>query len=253
MFKLSHVLFCISLGYFCFVAWSLYEVFYPQSCKASLQCLSPAWKSDDHFKIHLNFVKGNLVETILKTDIFQINSGIVTKFNFTVPSLVINEANVTARLQLLTDKNVIIWSNDISLMSYKEPFRMAFNLLSSNVSSNESSKDEGLLVPFWLSTLRVYVLNTAISFSRYNIPLEIARRIQLSSKGYLPVIYVNPTFQTSDDWFELKQSPGNHWFEMTLSVEPLSIGRFRLRCMLETMADQLRSYGMLILVLMLYT
>lgn len=77
------------------------------------------------------------------------------------------------------------------------------------------------------------------------MPGEIVRRIQLSSKGYLPVIYVNPSFQASSDWLEVNQPPENRRLEMVLSIEPLSIGHLRLRCMLEAVADQLLSYGRL--------
>ncbi|CAH8551218.1 unnamed protein product [Schistosoma mattheei] len=139
-----------------------------------------------------------------------------------------SDSIATVRLRLLTSTGSIISSNDFSLLTHKEATRTAFNLMTSHGSPNNSNKDHGLLAPFWLSTLRVYVLQTPVSFSRYNVPGEIVRRIQLSSKG---------------DWLEVNQPPENRRLEMVLSIEPLSIGHLRLRCMLEAVADQLLSYG----------
>ncbi|RTG85310.1 uncharacterized protein DC041_0011901 [Schistosoma bovis] len=156
-----------------------------------------------------------------------------------------SDSIATVRLRLLTSTGSIISSSDFSLLTHKEATRTAFNLMTSHGSPNNSNQDHGLLAPFWLSTLRVYVLQTPVSFSRYNMPGEIVRRIQLSSKGYLPVIYVNPNFQASSDWLEVNQPPENRRLEMVLSIEPLSIGHLRLRCMLEAVADQLLSYGRL--------
>ncbi|CAH8853503.1 unnamed protein product [Trichobilharzia szidati] len=244
MFKLSYILFSVCLGYFLFTSWSMYEIFYPKNCKGSVGCLQPAWNSDDLFKIHLDSVKDNHIENIVKTDVFQIGDGVVTKFNYTFSRSLGDKASSLVRVQFVTSDGVVVRSEKVNLVTYKEPTRTALNLLTNNGSHGNSSNDQNQLVPFWLSTLRVYILNSAVNFSRYNIPVEIARRIHLSSKGYLPVIYVNPNFQTSSDWIELKQSPENHQLEMVLSAEPTSFGSIRLRCMLENVADQLRSYGL---------
>ncbi|VDQ07082.1 unnamed protein product [Trichobilharzia regenti] len=249
MFKLSYVLFSVSLGYFLFTSWSMYEIFYPKSCRGPVGCLQPAWKADDLFKVNfitlkcnvyivqirIDSVKDNHVENFVKTDVFQIGDGVVTSLGDKASSLV--------RLQLVTSDGEIVQSEKVSLVTYKEPTRTALNLLTNDGSHDNSSNDQNQLVPFWLSTLRVYILNSAVNFSRYNIPAEMARRIRLSSKGYLPVIYVNPNFQTSTDWLELKQLPENHQLEIVLSAEPASFGSIRLRCMLENIANQLRSYG----------
>ncbi|CAH8598084.1 unnamed protein product [Schistosoma rodhaini] len=244
MFKFSHILLAFSLGYFCFVSWSLFEVFFPSSCKGPSGCITPGWKPDDELKIHLQFIKGgDFVGAISTTETFKINTGLVKKYNCIVDVPLTSDSVVTARLRLLTSTGSIISSNDFSLLTHKEATRTTFNLMTSSVSPNNSNEDHGLLAPFWLSTLRVYVLRTPVSFSRYNVPSEIVRRIQLSSKGYLPVTYVNPNFQASSDWLEVNQSPENRRLEMILSIEPLSIGHLRLRCMLEAVADQLISYG----------
>ncbi|XP_018655289.1 hypothetical protein Smp_145250 [Schistosoma mansoni] len=244
MFKFSHILLAFSLGYFCFVSWSLFEVFSPSNCKGPSGCITPGWKPDDELKIHLQFIKGgDFVGAISTTETFKINTGLVKKYNCIVDVPLTSDSVVTARLRLLTNTGSIISSNDFSLLTYKEATRTTFNLMTSSGSPNNSNEDHGLLAPFWLSTLRVYVLRTPVSFSRYNVPAEIVRRIQLSSKGYLPVTYVNPNFQASSDWLEVTQSPENRRLEMILSIEPLSIGHLRLRCMLEAVADQLISYG----------
>ncbi|CAH8514725.1 unnamed protein product [Schistosoma turkestanicum] len=244
MFRLTNVLLAVSLGYFCFVSWSLFEVFFPSNCKGSSGCITPGWKPDDELKIHLQFIRGGgFVGDPPTNEIFKIDRGLVKKYNCTLTVPPTSDSIVTARLRLLTSTGSLISSNDLNLLTHKEATRTTFNLMTSNESSNNPKNDRGLLSPFWLSTLRVYVLQTPVSFNRYNVPAEIVGRIQLSSKGYLPVVYVNPNFQASSDWSEIKQVNENRQLEIVLSVEPLSVGHMRLRCVLESVADRLHSYG----------
>ncbi|KAH8870846.1 Cleft lip and palate transmembrane protein 1-like protein [Schistosoma japonicum] len=244
MFRITHVLLVLSLGYICFVSWTLYEVFFPLNCKGSSGCIKPAWKSDDKLTVHLQFLKGgSFAEGIPISETLQINRGLTAKYNCTLLLPLTSNSDVTARLQLLTNFGSVISSDDLSLVTYKEATRTTFNLLTVN-ESGEPQRSHDLLAPFWLSALRVYVLHTPISFSQNNMPAEIARHIRFSSKGYLPIIYVNPVFQASNDWIEIKRLPKNNQFEILLSVEPISLGHLRLRCTLETIADQLRSYGL---------
>lgn len=103
-------------------------------------------------------------------------------------------------------------------------------------------------ITHWLSHLQVFVLKDAISFPVNGIPPELSptfHAIQEKSKlTYLPLFYANPQLQPTFYWTELPEEPTEK-LNFTLEFVPLSIGKFRLRCILAQAAEQLKSMGLL--------
>ncbi|OON15891.1 hypothetical protein X801_08301, partial [Opisthorchis viverrini] len=124
---------------------------------------------------------------------------------------------------------------------------------SSSEPSPPGQPDDQSPVSFWLSTLRVFLLRTPVVFNLNTVAAELVPHIRPTSDKrsqrpvYLPVVYVNPLMQPSADWTETpvvshRDEQEYPTMKFTVSVEPQSIGKFRLRCMLGMMAEQLRSY-----------
>lgn len=73
--------------------------------------------------------------------------------------------------------------------------------------------------------------------------MPIFHASQESSKlTYLPLILANPRLQPTHYWLELPDPPTKK-LNFTLEVIPLSIGKFRLRCILAQAAEQLKTMG----------
>ncbi|VDD75233.1 unnamed protein product [Mesocestoides corti] len=98
----------------------------------------------------------------------------------------------------------------------------------------------------WLSELQVFLLKSPVSFPLNGIPREILPHFRVtydrSSFVYPPLIHVNPQLQPASDWVELPDIPPGE-LNFTVQFMPLSIGKFRLRCMLEQTAEYLKNMG----------
>ncbi|KER27200.1 hypothetical protein T265_13841, partial [Opisthorchis viverrini] len=202
----------------------------------------------------------------LKTDYFVLDEGLVVSLNLTPSAEVFENKTVLVQLNL-RDETSLFWSQRVPIITHKEPVRTAYNLLSgmnktgdesASSSSSEPSPpgqpDDQSPVSFWLSTLRVFLLRTPVVFNLNTVAAELVPHIRPTSDKrsqrpvYLPVVYVNPLMQPSADWTETpvvshRDEQEYPTMKFTVSVEPQSIGKFRLRCMLGMMAEQLRSYG----------
>ncbi|TGZ63263.1 hypothetical protein CRM22_007017 [Opisthorchis felineus] len=265
-FSFTNLLLVVGLGYFLFTAWSLYEVFFPSDCSGEpLNCLKPSWKPQDRFFLELDLVNSVSKPPTkwLKTDYFVLDEGLVVSLNVTPSAEVFENKTVLVQLNL-RDETSLLWSQRVPLTTHKEPVRTAYNLLSGmnktgddSASSSEPSPPgqpgDQSPVSYWLSTLRVFLLRTPVVFDRNTVAAELVPHIRptLDKRSqrpvYLPAVYVNPLMQPSADWTETpvvsRREQEYPTMEFTVAVEPQSIGKFRLRCMLGMMAEQLRSYG----------
>ncbi|TPP66106.1 Cleft lip and palate transmembrane protein 1 protein [Fasciola gigantica] len=257
--SLTNGLLVTALGYFLFTAWSLFEVFFPNNCVVPQKCVEPNWSSEEQLSIEAYFLEANetIGKLILRTENFSISEGTLSATNVTPPVELYRNGTTKARLLASSAKNGLFWTTDIPLVVYREPLRTAYNLLSSQNSiglDNVNSPGDNKLVNFWLSALRVYVLNTPVVFTSDAVPPEVIRLLRVTSKGsrvsYFPVLYVNPELQKTSDWISIPSSTVNRKadlpyppLEFTISVESLSVGKFRLRCMLAMITGELRSYG----------
>ncbi|KAF5397146.1 Cleft lip and palate transmembrane protein 1 [Paragonimus heterotremus] len=258
-FTFSNLLLLAGLGYFLTTAWTLYEVFFPADCHAASGCLKPTWTPVDqvYMKVDLKRSRTSERTSLLKTNYFSLNTGDTVRLNVTPPPEVFHNRTIESMVTLAT-KSGVIWSAHVPLIVHKEPMRTAFNLLSGKNMTDESEPSSPVShrpVSFWLSVMRVYLLKTPVIFSQNAVPPEIIQLLQVQPRGsyatYQPLVYVNAEMQRSVDWIQVpelvtnKNNESVHYppLEFTLSVEPESIGKFRLRCMLGMMAVQLRSYG----------
>lgn len=64
---------------------------------------------------------------------------------------------------------------------------------------------------------------------------------------YTPLIHVDPRLQPTYFWTTLPEAPVKK-MNFTIEVIPLSIGKFRLRCMLAQAAEQLKHMGMTFII-----
>ncbi|CAH8542426.1 unnamed protein product [Dicrocoelium dendriticum] len=257
MIKLSftNALLFLGLGYFLFTAWTLVEVFFPAACQPPATCLMPAWNPEDQVSLEVTFLN-HPGEVLLKTGFFPIASGLENHQSLVPPSDVFNNKTVEARISLSNNAK-FIFSIVVPLTIHKEPVRTAFNLLGGKDESTalrSPSSVEQTSVNFWLSTLHIYLLSSAVGFNRHSVPPELIPHLKVIQAGshtlYQPLIYSNPVMQKSTDWIQVPAPTifpnGTMQFpEMpfSVSIKPQTIGKFRLRCMLGSMAEQLRSYG----------
>lgn len=71
------------------------------------------------------------------------------------------------------------------------------------------------------------------------------RQMKTSDRGYFPLIYVNPHFQSIKDWIEVPI--GDSEFQklnISLNIRPLSFGLFRLHWVFEESGQHLMSMGL---------
>uniref|UniRef100_A0A0R3WWA3 Lipid scramblase CLPTM1L n=1 Tax=Hydatigena taeniaeformis TaxID=6205 RepID=A0A0R3WWA3_HYDTA len=117
-------------------------------------------------------------------------------------------------------------------------------LLSSQ--NNSSVSQTTRLTTHWLSHLEVYVLKDAVSFPINAVPRELMPHFHVvqrkSELVYLPLFFIDPQLQPTYYWMELPGVPTER-LNFTIEVIPLSIGRFRLRCMLAQAVEQLKVMG----------
>nr|VZI47743.1 unnamed protein product [Spirometra erinaceieuropaei] len=101
-------------------------------------------------------------------------------------------------------KRNVVFSKTLMMSSYRTPKSKAFNLINKN--SDEHEVDTDRPITHWLSNIYVAVLNYPIAFSMEEVPTELHS-----------VLHVR--------------------------VQPLSVGKLRLRCMLEQTSESLQSLG----------
>nr|CDS33386.1 cleft lip and palate transmembrane protein [Hymenolepis microstoma] len=172
------------------------------------------------------------------------NIGLKLETQFKVPPSVFK--NGTAMLDFIVKSHKMskIYSNQIDIAAHRQPVPKAFNLVATK--ENEPVRNPLQPTTHWLSRLQVFVLKDAISFPVNEVPLELSPIFHAfkkkSSLIYSPLIYANPQLQPTFYWTELPKEPTEK-LNFTLEVVPLSIGKFRLRCILAQAAEQLKSMG----------
>ncbi|CAL8101450.1 unnamed protein product [Calicophoron daubneyi] len=197
---------------------------------------------------------GNVGRRILKTVPFSISEGVSSQLNVTPPKKAYRNETVYIQLRLSSISGEPTWTSRVQVITYREPVQTAFNLLSGQKTADsdetENNQKDQPSVPFWLSILRVYMLQTPVSFTRFVLPVELAHLIRTKQmgahSGYAPVLYVNPEMQKSADWIQIpRKSVSEDYSELgfTLSIEPSSVGKLRLRSMLGMMNEQLHAFG----------
>ncbi|KAL7061749.1 hypothetical protein AAHC03_0749 [Spirometra sp. Aus1] len=133
------------------------------------------------------------------------------------------------------------------MSSYRTPKSKAFNLINKN--SDEHEVDTDRPITHWLSNIYVAVLNYPIAFSMEEVPTELHSVLHVRSTGttyyYTPVFHVNPQLQSTSDWLEIPVETPLQVKKLALGVrvQPLSVGKLRLRCMLEQTSESLQSLG----------
>ncbi|BHF60218.1 Cleft lip and palate associated transmembrane protein 1 [Sparganum proliferum] len=133
------------------------------------------------------------------------------------------------------------------MSSYRTPKSKAFNLI--NKKSDEHEVDTDRPITHWLSNIYVAVLNYPIAFSMEEVPPELHSVLHVRSTGttyyYTPVFHVNPQLQSTSDWLEIPVETPFQVKKLALgvTVQPLSVGKLRLRCMLEQTSESLQSLG----------
>ena len=90
-------------------------------------------------------------------------------------------------------------------------------------------------------------MKDAISFPSQGVPQELVSHFSVtkdkSKLVYLPLLHMDPQLQPTYYWVELPEIPTDK-LNFTVEVIPLSIGKFRLRCMLAEAAELLKARGL---------
>ncbi|KAM7540711.1 hypothetical protein Aperf_G00000034061 [Anoplocephala perfoliata] len=242
---LDKILFVIVLGYVTFNAYTFYEVFYPAPCTASKFCVIPAFPVNEKITLEgsVSGDKEGGTSHAFITDLFEMNSSFEWRTEFSVPPSVFKNGTASLNFEIKSHKKLKIFSDQITIATHRQPAPKAFNLVAS-----EKNETTTVLRPVthWLSHLQVFVLKDAISFPINGIPSEIMPIFHASQEKskltYLPLILINPHLQPTYYWSELPDPPTKK-LNFTFEVVPLSIGKFRMRCILAQAAEQLKTMG----------
>ncbi|VDO07411.1 unnamed protein product [Rodentolepis nana] len=243
---LDKIVLVVVLGYIFFNIYTFYEVFYPSACTDTKSCISPAFPVDEKLTIEgLVYEKRSDTESFeFTTESFNMDIGLKFETQFKVPPSVFRNGTATLDFVIKSHKKSKIYSNKVAIATHRQPVPKAFNLIATN--DNETVRYPLQPTTHWLSHLQVFVLKDAISFPVNGIPPELLPIFhafkEKSDLIYFPLVYANPQLQPTFYWKELPEEPSEK-LNFTLEVVPLSIGKFRLRCILAQAAEQLKSMG----------
>ncbi|CDS40770.1 cleft lip and palate transmembrane protein [Echinococcus multilocularis] len=233
------------IGYIVYNVYTFYEMFSPSTCIDTKACVFPAYPGNEILIIEGCFSKGNGCISSHKFAIPPFNShqGVKWTGEVEVPTTIFENGTATCNFQVRTHKNYNLFTGDIMITTHREPSPKSRNLL-----SPQKSSVSGTFKPttHWLSHLEVYILKDTVAFPVNAVPHELMPYFHVFRKKsellYLPLFLIDPQLQPTYYWLELPENPTKS-LNFTIEVIPLSIGRFRLRCMLAQAAKQLKVMG----------
>ncbi|KAL5111431.1 Cleft lip and palate transmembrane protein 1-like protein [Taenia crassiceps] len=175
---------------------------------------------------------------------FDSHQGVKWTGEVNVPPSIFKNGTATCNVQILTRKNYNLFRRDVVVAAHREPSPRPYSLLSSQEKSSVSGTVKSKT--HWLSHLEVYVLKDAVAFPLNAIPHELMPHFHVFRKTselfYLPLFLIDPQLQPAYYWLELPENSTKR-LNFTVEVIPLSIGKFRLRCMLAHASEQLKVMG----------
>uniref|UniRef100_A0A5K3F7J5 Lipid scramblase CLPTM1L n=1 Tax=Mesocestoides corti TaxID=53468 RepID=A0A5K3F7J5_MESCO len=242
---IERVLFGAVIAYIAFNIWTFYEVFSPAECSDTKSCVFPGWSTSDKITARVSFSEaGGPVFRSFEVPEFDLQTGIKWVTNVKVSKKNFKDTDVICNIKVLMPSKVVILNKDVHVLTQRQRNSQAYNLLSSQKNDAHQNLHESAI--HWLSELQVFLLKSPVSFPLNGIPREILPHFRVtydrSSFVYPPLIHVNPQLQPASDWVELPDIPPGE-LNFTVQFMPLSIGKFRLRCMLEQTAEYLKNMG----------
>ncbi|KAL5965852.1 Cleft lip and palate transmembrane protein 1-like protein [Taenia solium] len=243
---LDNTLFVAVIGYILYNVYTFYEVFSPAPCIDTKSCVFPAYPANEIITVEGCFSEGKGCISAHKFTISPFNShqGMKWTGEVNVPPTIFKNGTVICSVQIRTHKNDKLLTRDVIVAAYREPSPKPYNLLSSQENSSVSGTIKATI--HWLSHLEVYVLKDAVAFPMNAIPHELMPYFYVFQRKsellYLPLFFIDPQLQPTYYWLELPEIPTKR-LNFTIEVIPLSIGKFRLRCMLAQAAEQLKVMG----------